>query len=80
MNVLTPMAVTISVYPGHQSEGFDDLVPLASVMVERWYMAPGVRRIPVTEDGLTGTLFLPAGGLGGGVGTGELRCDDPKRT
>ncbi|CAG01065.1 unnamed protein product [Tetraodon nigroviridis] len=60
-NVLTPMEVTISVYPGHQSQGFDDLVPLASVVVERWYVAPGVLRVPVTEGGLTGTLFLPPG-------------------
>ncbi|XP_051808103.1 peroxisomal succinyl-coenzyme A thioesterase-like isoform X2 [Acanthochromis polyacanthus] len=60
-NVQTPMEVTISVYQGHQTEGFVDQVPLASVLVERWYMAPGVRRIPVTEDGLTATLFLPAG-------------------
>lgn len=61
VNVLTPMVVTISVYQGHQNEGFIDLVPLASVLVERWYMAPGVRRIPITEDGLTATLFLPPG-------------------
>lgn len=60
------MEVTISVYPGYQSQGFAELVPLASVVVERWYMAPGVRRIPVTEDGLTGTLFLPSGGFRGG--------------
>lgn len=68
LNVLTPMEVTVSVFPGHQSEGFRDLAPLASVLVERWYVAPGVRRIPVTEDGLTGTLFLPSGGFGGGLG------------
>ncbi|XP_033490561.2 peroxisomal succinyl-coenzyme A thioesterase-like isoform X2 [Epinephelus lanceolatus] len=61
MNVQTPMEVTISVYEGHQTEGFMDQVPLASVVVERWYMAPGVRRIPITEDGLTATLFLPPG-------------------
>ncbi|XP_023152436.1 peroxisomal succinyl-coenzyme A thioesterase-like [Amphiprion ocellaris] len=60
-NVQTPMEVTISVYQGHQTEGFVDQVPLASVLVERWYMAPGVHRIPITEEGLTATLFLPAG-------------------
>ncbi|XP_073327977.1 peroxisomal succinyl-coenzyme A thioesterase-like [Pagrus major] len=60
-NVQTPMEVTISVYQGHQTEGFMDQVPLASALVERWYMAPGVRRIPITEDGLTATLFLPPG-------------------
>uniref|UniRef100_A0A671YLB5 Acyl-CoA thioesterase 19 n=1 Tax=Sparus aurata TaxID=8175 RepID=A0A671YLB5_SPAAU len=61
MNVQTPMEVTISVYQGHQTEGFMDQVPLASVVVERWYMAPGIRRILITEDGLTATLFLPPG-------------------
>uniref|UniRef100_A0A672F8I6 Acyl-CoA thioesterase 19 n=1 Tax=Salarias fasciatus TaxID=181472 RepID=A0A672F8I6_SALFA len=60
-NVQEPMLVTVSVYEGHRKEGFADLVPLASVLVERWYMAPGVRRIPVTEGGLTATLFLPPG-------------------
>ncbi|XP_044048884.1 peroxisomal succinyl-coenzyme A thioesterase-like isoform X2 [Siniperca chuatsi] len=61
VNVQTPMEVTISVYQGHQTEGFVDQVPLASVVVERWYMAPGVCRIPITEGGLTATLFLPSG-------------------
>ncbi|XP_037538425.1 peroxisomal succinyl-coenzyme A thioesterase isoform X2 [Nematolebias whitei] len=59
-NVQVPMVVTISVYQGHQTEGFLDQRALAAVEVERWYMAPGVRRIPV-EDGLTATLFLPSG-------------------
>ncbi|XP_035013170.1 peroxisomal succinyl-coenzyme A thioesterase [Hippoglossus stenolepis] len=61
LNVQTPMEVTISVYQGHQTEGFVDLVSLASVLVERWHMAPGIRRIPITEGGLTATLFLPPG-------------------
>ncbi|XP_034444086.1 peroxisomal succinyl-coenzyme A thioesterase-like [Hippoglossus hippoglossus] len=61
LNVQTPMEVTISVYQGHQTEGFGDQVLLASVLVERWYMAPGIRRIPITEGGLTATLFLPPG-------------------
>ncbi|KAM7003214.1 LOW QUALITY PROTEIN: peroxisomal succinyl-coenzyme A thioesterase-like [Tautogolabrus adspersus] len=61
MNVQTPMEFSISVYQGHQTEGFTDQVPLAGVVVERWYMAPGVRRIPITEEGLTATLFLPSG-------------------
>ncbi|XP_051239453.1 peroxisomal succinyl-coenzyme A thioesterase-like [Dicentrarchus labrax] len=61
MNVQTPMEVTISVYQGHRTEGFVDQVPLAGVVAERWYMAPGVRRVPITEGGLTATLFLPSG-------------------
>uniref|UniRef100_A0A673B548 Acyl-CoA thioesterase 19 n=1 Tax=Sphaeramia orbicularis TaxID=375764 RepID=A0A673B548_9TELE len=60
MNVETPMEVAISVYQGHQTV-FVDQVQLASVVAERWYMAPGVRRIPVTESDLTATLFLPPG-------------------
>ncbi|XP_063761435.1 peroxisomal succinyl-coenzyme A thioesterase-like isoform X2 [Eleginops maclovinus] len=61
VNVQTPMVVTISVYQGHQMGGFLDQVPLTSVVVERWYMAPGVRRVPITEGSLTATLFLPSG-------------------
>lgn len=61
MNVQTPMEVSISVYQGHQTEGLVDQVPLTSVVVERWYIAPGVRRVPITEGGLTATLFLPSG-------------------
>ncbi|XP_029910126.1 peroxisomal succinyl-coenzyme A thioesterase-like [Myripristis murdjan] len=60
-DVQTPTQVRLSVYQGHQSEGFMDRAVLASVMVERWYMAPGVRRVNITEGGVTGTLFLPPG-------------------
>lgn len=60
-NIQVPTVVTISVYQGHHNMGFTDRVLLASVVVERWYMAPGVRRIPITDGGLTATLFLPPG-------------------
>ncbi|XP_021454488.2 bile acid-CoA:amino acid N-acyltransferase isoform X1 [Oncorhynchus mykiss] len=59
--VHTPMVVHISVYRGHMSQGFREQVALASVVTERWYMAPGVRRVDITEGGITGTLFLPPG-------------------
>ncbi|XP_029987060.1 acyl-coenzyme A thioesterase 3-like [Sphaeramia orbicularis] len=81
-NVQTPMEFTISVYKGHQTEGFVDQVQLACVVVERWYMAPGVRRVPITEGGLIGVLFLPPGSgpfprvldlWGGGVDLLETR-------
>ncbi|XP_056223405.1 peroxisomal succinyl-coenzyme A thioesterase-like isoform X2 [Seriola aureovittata] len=80
MNVCTPMLVDISVYSGH--EGFGDRAPLASVLTERWYMAPGVKRIEIKEKGVRGTLFIPPGpgpfpGLldmwGGGGGLLEYR-------
>ncbi|XP_067349424.1 acyl-coenzyme A thioesterase 2, mitochondrial-like isoform X3 [Channa argus] len=84
-NVQTPIEVTISVYQGHQTEGFVGQIPLASVVVERWYMAPGVRRISISEGGLSvrATLFLPPGpgrfpGIldlwGGGVNLMEYRA------
>uniref|UniRef100_A0A4W5R6K0 Acyl-CoA thioesterase 19 n=1 Tax=Hucho hucho TaxID=62062 RepID=A0A4W5R6K0_9TELE len=59
--VHTPMLVHISVYRGHMSQGFKEQVALASVVTERWYMSPGVRRVDITEGGITGTLFLPPG-------------------
>ena len=55
---------------------------LASTEVERLFAADGVERLPVREQGLTGTLFLPAGegpfpgvfvftGSGGGMEEGR---------
>ncbi|CAN9498826.1 unnamed protein product [Ophioblennius macclurei] len=81
--VQLPMLVAVSVYEGHRTEGFADLVPLASTFVERWYMAPGVHRIPVKDSGLNATLFLPPGPgpfpaildlWGGGGGLVEYRA------
>ncbi|XP_030295411.1 peroxisomal succinyl-coenzyme A thioesterase-like isoform X1 [Sparus aurata] len=82
MNVCSPMLHNISVYSGHVSEGFREQTPLTSVLVERWYMAPGVKRIDIMEKGVRGTLFIPPGpgpfpGLldmwGGGGGLIEYR-------
>ncbi|XP_045928626.1 bile acid-CoA:amino acid N-acyltransferase-like [Micropterus dolomieu] len=76
------MLVKVSVYSGHVSEGFMEQAPLASVLTERWYMAPGVQRIDIREKGVRGTLFIPTGqgpfpGLldmwGGGGGLVEYR-------
>lgn len=74
-DVQTPMEVVISVYQGHQTEGFAELVRLAFVLVERWYVAPGVHRIPITEDGLSATLFIPPGSRVCFLWV-ELRCMD----
>lgn len=60
-DIHTPMLVHISVYQGHLSQSFKDQTALTSVVIERWYMAPGVRRVEFTEGGVTGTLFLPPG-------------------
>jgi hypothetical protein len=55
------MTLLISVYRGHLTAGFRELPPVASVVAERWYMAPGVKRIAVEERGVTGTFFIPPG-------------------
>ncbi|XP_061085512.1 peroxisomal succinyl-coenzyme A thioesterase-like [Conger conger] len=79
----TPMLVHISVYCGHISQGFRETKALACAVAERWYMAPGVRRVEVTEGGVRGTLFLPPGSgpfpgildmWGGGGGLVEYRA------
>ncbi|XP_077356166.1 peroxisomal succinyl-coenzyme A thioesterase-like isoform X2 [Festucalex cinctus] len=81
-NVCTPMLFTISVYDGHVSHDFSSRRPLAEVLTERWYKAPGVRRVEVNDRGIRGTLFIPSGpgpfpGLldmwGGGGGLLEYR-------
>nr|XP_046235351.1 acyl-coenzyme A thioesterase 5-like [Scatophagus argus]XP_046235353.1 acyl-coenzyme A thioesterase 5-like [Scatophagus argus] len=82
MNACSPVLVDISVYNGHVTEGFREQVPLASALIERWYIAPGVKRISIREKGVRGTLFIPPGpgpfpGLldmwGGGGGLVEFR-------
>lgn len=61
MNVCSPLLVNISVHSGHMTEGFMERTPLAATLIERWYMAPGVKRINVQQNGVRGTLFLPPG-------------------
>ncbi|XP_063331059.1 peroxisomal succinyl-coenzyme A thioesterase-like [Pelmatolapia mariae] len=77
-NVETPYIVNISLLEGHTSPGEGQSTELAAVTVERWYMAPGVRRIEIRQNKIIGTLFLPPGpgpfpamldlwGMGGGL-------------
>ena len=60
-NVLSPMVVNISVYKGHMNQGFSEEAALATVVTERWYLAPGVQRVDIREQGVKGTLFIPPG-------------------
>ncbi|XP_077090093.1 peroxisomal succinyl-coenzyme A thioesterase-like [Siphateles boraxobius] len=60
-DVLTPMVVHISVYNGHLSQGFSQKPPLATSVIERWHVAPDVKRINISEEEVHGTLFLPPG-------------------
>ncbi|KAM9361850.1 bile acid-CoA:amino acid N-acyltransferase-like [Symphorus nematophorus] len=77
-NTETPFIVRMSLLEGHVSPSAGQSTELAAVTTERWYMAPGVQRIQIRQNGLVGTLFLPPGpgpfpamldlwGMGGGL-------------
>ncbi|XP_031178736.1 bile acid-CoA:amino acid N-acyltransferase-like [Sander lucioperca] len=77
-NVETPYVMLLSLLEGHVSPSKRQSTELAAVITERWYMAPGVRRTEIRQDGVVGTLFLPPGpgpfpamldlwGMGGGL-------------
>lgn len=74
----TPYVVAVSLLEGHVSPNKGQSTELTSVSTERWYMAPGVQRTEIRQNGLVGTLFLPSGqgpfpavldlwGMGGGL-------------
>uniref|UniRef100_UPI0037E96576 bile acid-CoA:amino acid N-acyltransferase-like n=1 Tax=Semicossyphus pulcher TaxID=241346 RepID=UPI0037E96576 len=74
----TPYVVLISLLEGHVSPSEGQSTELAAVTAERWYRAPGVRRVEIRQNGIIGTLFLPPGpgpfpamldlwGMGGGL-------------
>ncbi|XP_007907331.1 acyl-coenzyme A thioesterase 4-like isoform X2 [Callorhinchus milii] len=82
IDVTKPYLVNISLYDGHLSHGFEAKAELASVVVERSYIAPGVTRSEL-EGQVVGTLFLPPGPgpfpavldmWGGGGGLVEYRA------
>ncbi|XP_067093996.1 bile acid-CoA:amino acid N-acyltransferase-like isoform X3 [Osmerus mordax] len=60
-NVETPYPIQISILDGHVTfeDNNNNNQELAAVTVERWYMAPGVRRMEIRQNGIVGTLFLP---------------------
>lgn len=60
-NVETPFVVHVSLLEGHVLPSQTQSTELAVVTTERWYMAPGTRRIEINQNGIIGTLFLPPG-------------------
>lgn len=68
-DVTKPYSIQLNCFDGHLSpkDGFvnslarNSLQPIVSSSLERWYMAEGVKRIPVREGRIRGTLFLPPG-------------------
>ncbi|EMP39575.1 Dynein light chain 1, axonemal [Chelonia mydas] len=59
--IKTPMKVEVSVHQGHSQPGSIPGQVLAKTNVERWFTAPGVRRIRLKEGSVRGSLFLPSG-------------------
>ncbi|XP_078528029.1 acyl-coenzyme A amino acid N-acyltransferase 1-like isoform X2 [Lissotriton helveticus] len=57
----SPYRITVEVFDSVQLKVSPSIMPLASQMIERWYVAPGVQRIPIREGRVRGTLFLPPG-------------------
>ncbi|KAM9290977.1 acyl-coenzyme A thioesterase 5-like [Morus bassanus] len=57
----TPMKVEMLVHHGHSLPGAIPGPVAAKAEVERWFTAPGVRRIRLKEGGVRGSLFLPPG-------------------
>lgn len=58
-----PYNIHLQLFHGHVKDFSNvKLHPMAHVTFEKWYMARGVRRIPVREGRLRGTLFRPPGG------------------
>ncbi|XP_043979387.1 bile acid-CoA:amino acid N-acyltransferase-like [Gambusia affinis] len=77
-NVESPYLVHVSLLEGHVSASEGQRSELAAVTAERWYIAPGVKRVEINQNGLIGTLFIPPGpgpfpamldlwGMGGGL-------------
>ena len=60
-DVTKPYNIVLKCFDGHISPQQGQLQPLSSTTFQKWYMAKGVRRVPVRDGRIRGTLFLPPG-------------------
>ncbi|XP_078367013.1 bile acid-CoA:amino acid N-acyltransferase-like [Oculina patagonica] len=60
-DVTKPYNIVVNCFDGHVTSHESSLQPLSSETFQKWYMADGVKRIPVREGRIHGTLFLPPG-------------------
>ena len=64
-DVTKPYNVALSCFDGHITpqgrQELSSLQLLSSATFQKWYMADGVKRIPVREGRIRGTLFIPPG-------------------
>ncbi|KAM3938315.1 acyl-coenzyme A amino acid N-acyltransferase 1-like [Leptodactylus fuscus] len=57
----SPFLVHLELYTSLVLSPGPEDVPVASQVIERWYVAPGVQRILIREGRVRGALFLPPG-------------------
>ncbi|XP_009480016.2 acyl-coenzyme A amino acid N-acyltransferase 2-like [Pelecanus crispus] len=57
----SPFLVRLEVFDGLSLITGPQDQPLASCEAERWYLGPGVQRLPIREGRVRGALFLPPG-------------------
>ncbi|NWX20493.1 BAAT acyltransferase, partial [Aegotheles bennettii] len=55
----SPFLVHLEVFDGLHVEMTPQERPLATCEAERWYVGPGVQRVPIKEGRVRGALFLP---------------------
>ena len=60
-DVTKPYNIVLNCFDDHVTPNESSLKPLSSVAFQKWNMADGVKRIPVREGRIRGTLFLPPG-------------------
>ena len=62
-DVNKPYVVEVKCYDGHVTphQSLASPRPLSSATFQKWYMADGVKRIPVREGRIRGSLFIPPG-------------------
>ena len=60
-DVTKPYEVEVKCFDGHVAPREKSQKPLSSTTFQKWYMADGVKRIPVREGRVRGVLFIPLG-------------------
>ena len=60
-DVTKPFNIVLSCFDGHVIPNESSLQLLSSETFQKWYIAEGVKRTPVREGRIRGTLFLPPG-------------------
>ena len=60
-DVTKPYNIVLNCFDDHITPNKSSLQPLSRVSFQKWHMAEGVKRIPVREGRIRGTLFIPPG-------------------